>query len=349
MKILAIESSCDETAAAVIEDGRVILSNIIFSQAQMHKLYGGVVPEIASRKHTEVISSVCDDALKEAQLSMDDIDAVAATCAPGLIGALLVGANFAKSLAFATNKPFIPVHHIRGHIAANYLAFEQLKPPFLCLVASGGHSLIVEVLGYTDMKILGSTRDDAAGEAFDKVSRVLGLGYPGGKIIDEKAKLGDKTLYNFPRAKVKDSPLDFSFSGLKTSVINTIHNAKQKNIEIDENSICASFNQAVVDTIVPRLMLASKQTKHKKLVIAGGVSANGMLREQLEKECKKNNIELFMPPLELCSDNGAMIGAQAYYEYLEENTGKLNQNCYGSMEICDNLSKRGEKCEKKHT
>lgn len=333
MKILSIESSCDETAVAIVEDGRKIIKNLVYSQVDMHKEFGGVVPEIASRKHSEIIVKLTKEVMKDGE----EIDAVAGTCAPGLIGALLVGANFAKSYAFAKNLPFIPVHHIRGHISANYLAFEELKPPFLCLVASGGHSLIVEVLDYCDMKIIGSTRDDAAGEAFDKVSRVLGLGYPGGKIIDDLAKLGDKNLYKFPRSKVKDSPLDFSFSGLKTSVINTIHNAKQKGEELCVNSICAGFCEAVVDTLVPRLLLASEQTGYKTLVIAGGVSANSRLREVLQAECDKKNIKLYMPPLNLCGDNGAMIGSQAYYEFLNGNLGEMSQNCYGSLEISQNL------------
>ncbi|MFI3227923.1 MAG: tRNA (adenosine(37)-N6)-threonylcarbamoyltransferase complex transferase subunit TsaD [Clostridia bacterium] len=335
MKILSIESSCDETAVAIVEDGRKIIKSLVYSQIDMHKEYGGVVPEIASRKHSEIIVSLTKEAMKD----IGEIDAVAGTCAPGLIGALLVGANFAKSYAFAKNLPFIPVHHIRGHISANYLAFPDLKPPFLCLVASGGHSLIVEVLDYCDMRIIGGTRDDAAGEAFDKVSRVLGLGYPGGKIIDDLAKLGDKTKYKLPRSKVKDAPLDFSFSGLKTAVINTVHNAKQKGDELDVNSLCASFCEAVVDTLVPRLMLAAQETGHKKLVIAGGVSANSRLREVLDRECEKEGIELFKPPIALCGDNAAMIGAQAYFEFLQGNLGKTNQNCYGSLEISQNVSK----------
>ncbi len=333
MKILAIETSCDETAVAVIEDGRKIIENIVYSQIEMHKEYGGVVPELASRKHSEILPNLVSEVLKKGH----EIDAIAATCAPGLIGALLVGANFAKALAFGKNLPFIPVHHIRGHIAANYLAYPELKPPFLCLVASGGHSLIVKVSSFTEFEIIGGTRDDAAGEAFDKVSRVLGLGYPGGKIIDDKGKLGDKEKYAFPRSKVKDSPLDFSFSGLKTSVINTIHNAKQKNEEIDENSLCASFNEAVVDTLVPRLITALEETGFNTLVLAGGVSANSRLREVILEKCEAKNIELFLPPLSLCSDNAAMIGAQAYYEYLEGNLGNMKQNCYGSLEITAKL------------
>lgn len=334
MKILAIETSCDETAVAIIEDGRKIIKNLVYSQVEMHKEYGGVVPEIASRKHSEIIVGLMQEALKDG----DEIDAVAATCAPGLIGALLVGANFAKAYAIGKGLPFIPVHHIRGHIAANYLAYDELKPPFLCLVASGGHSLLVKVNDYTDFEIIGGTRDDAAGESFDKVSRVLGFGYPGGKIIDDKAKLGDRKKYAFPRSKIKDAPLDFSFSGLKTSVINTIHNAKQKESELDINSICASFNEAVCDTLVPRLMLASDETGIDTLVLAGGVSANSRIREVLTHECEKKCKKLYLPPLALCSDNAAMIGAQAYFEFLEDNLGKSYQNCYGSLEIYKKLS-----------
>lgn len=329
MKILSIESSCDETAVAVVENGRKILVNYVYSQIEMHKEFGGVVPEMASRKHSEIITGLVKKAVEE----VSDIDAVAGTCAPGLIGALLVGANFAKAYAYGKNLPFIPVHHIRGHIAANYIEYPDLKPPFMCLVCSGGHSLIVKVTGYTEFEIIGGTRDDAAGEAFDKVSRVLGFGYPGGKIIDDKSKLGDRNAYKFPRANVKDSPLDFSFSGLKTAIINTIHNAKQKGYELDENSICASFNEAVVDTLVPRLIKATNEAGINKLVLAGGVSANSRLREVMSKKAGENGIKLYLPPLFLCSDNASMIGAQAYYEYLEGNIGKTDQNCYGSLPI----------------
>ena len=256
MRILAIESSCDETAAAVIEDGRRILSNVIDSQVETHALYGGVVPEIASRGHMQAIVRVTDAALREAGCAREDLDAVAATCAPGLIGAVLVGANFGKALALALGKPFLPVHHIRGHIAANYLAYPELEPPFLTLVASGGHSLLVMVRGYTEFEIIGGTRDDAAGEAFDKTARVLGAGYPGGPKIDALAKTGDPKRYKLPQSHVKDAPLDFSFSGLKTAVINLVHNAEQRGEEIDRPSLAASFQAAVVETLVPRLGLA---------------------------------------------------------------------------------------------
>lgn len=337
MKILSIESSCDETAVAIVEDGRKIIKNLVYSQIEMHKEFGGVVPELASRKHSEIIVELTKEALSDGV----QIDAVAATCAPGLIGALLVGANFAKAMAMGLNVPFIPVHHIRGHIAANYIEYPDLKPPFMCLVASGGHSLIVKVNDYTDMEVIASTRDDAAGEAFDKVARVLDIGYPGGKIIDENAQNGNKSAYKFPRSKVKDCPLDFSFSGLKTAVINTIHNHSQKGENIDINDICASFNQAVVDTLVPRLMMATEQEGIKKLVCAGGVSANSMLREELKIECEKRGVKLYLPPLNLCSDNAAMIGAQAFYEYNDKNIGNMSQNCFGSLDISNNVSKMG--------
>lgn len=340
MKILAIESSCDETAAAVIEDGRKILSNVIFSQAEMHSLYGGVVPEIASRKHVEVICKVTEKAILDAHITKQQVDAVAATCAPGLIGALLVGANFGKSYAFAQGKPFIPTHHIRGHIAANYLAFNELKPPFLCLVASGGHSLIVHVRDYTDMVILGGTRDDAAGEAFDKVARVIGIGYPGGSKIDALSQKGDDTRYKLPRASIKDMPLEFSFSGLKTSVIYLVHNAKQRNEEIDVPSLCASFSAAVSDTLIPRLKLAAQQTGIKKIVCAGGVAANSRLRADAQKMANEIGAKLYLPPINLCGDNAAMIGSQAYYEFLEENIGTTWQNAYATSEICENISKK---------
>jgi len=333
VKILAIESSCDETAVSIVEDGRRILSNVILSQADMHALYGGVVPEIASRKHIECISSLTDRAFLDAGLSKEDIDAVAVTFAPGLIGALLVGVGFAKALAFSLKKPLIPVHHIRGHIAANYLAFPELEPPFLCLVASGGHTLLVDVISYTEFKILGSTRDDAAGEAFDKCARVLGVGYPGGAKIDELAKSGDKTKYKLPRAHIDGAELDMSFSGLKTAVINLAHKAEQKGEELDRASLAASFCEAVCDALVPRTMEAARITGRKKIAIAGGVAANSFLRERLQKEAKSSEIELFFPPLSLCGDNGAMIASQAYYEFLRGNTAKSDLNATATLPI----------------
>lgn len=340
MKILAIESSCDETAAAVVEDGRKILSNIIDTQVETHALYGGVVPEIASRQHMQSICTVTKLALEQANISAQEIDAIAATCAPGLIGALLVGSNFAKSYAFALNKPFIPVHHIRGHIAANYLAYEDLKPPFLTLIASGGHSMIVIAHDYTNFEIIGGTRDDAAGEAFDKVARVLGVGYPGGPKIDALAKDGDKFAYKMPNSQVKNSPLDFSFSGLKTSVINLAHNAQQKGETLDKNGLAASFNYAVANTFIPRLELAIKQTGITKVCVAGGVAANSILRTELEAMAKKLGVDLFLPPLSLCGDNAAMIGSQAYFEFIMGNLGSTAQNAFATAEINLNI------CEK---
>ena len=340
MRILAIESSCDETAAAVIEDGRKILSNIVDSQVETHALYGGVVPEIASRRHMEAVVRVTELALKEAGMEADDLDAVAGTCAPGLIGALLVGANFAKSYAYALGKPFIPVHHIRGHIAATYLQYPDLKPPFLTLVASGGHSLIVLVRDYTDFEILGGTRDDAAGEAFDKVARVLGVGYPGGPKIDKLAVGGDASKYKLPNSHVKDAPLDFSFSGLKTAVINLAHNAEQKGEEIDRSALAAAFCNAVCETLVPRLELAARETGVKSIVCAGGVAANSWLRKALTEMAQRLDAYLYLPPLSLCGDNAAMIGAQAYYEYLAGNLGGLHQNAYATSEISDVICRK---------
>lgn len=340
MKILAIESSCDETAAAVIEDGRKICSNIIHSQAEEHALYGGVVPEIASRGHVEAICAVTQAAVREAGMQLREVDAVAATCAPGLIGALLVGANYAKSLAWSIGKPFVPVHHIRGHIAANLLAFPQLEPPFLCLSASGGSSMIVLVRDYTDMEILGGTRDDAAGEAFDKVARVLGVGYPGGPKIDALAKTGNDRAYPLPRSHVDGAPLDFSFSGLKTAVINLAHNAEQKGEPVNVNDLAASFSAAVSDTLVPRLKLAAQQTGIKTLVAAGGVAANSRLRADLNKLSEELGVPIYMPPLSLCGDNAAMIGAQAYYELLAGNTGTVWQNAFATAEISEKICQK---------
>ena len=333
MIIMAVESSCDETAVALVEDGRKVLSDKIISQVDLHKIYGGVVPEIASRSHAEVISMLAQQAIEEAGIARSDIDAVAVTYAPGLIGALLVGVNFAKSVAMALDIPLIPVHHIRGHIAANYLAFPDLEPPFLALAVSGGNSLIVDVQGYTDMKIVGATRDDAAGECFDKTARVLGLGYPGGKPIDDLSKSGDDTKYKLPLAHVSDSPFDMSFSGLKTSVINLVHQAKQKGESLDESSLAASFCKAVSDSLVPRTIEAAKTFGHDKIVVAGGVAANSRIRRDFENACEKAGLELFFPPLKLCGDNGAMIGAQGYYEYLSGNITDLDLNAYANMSI----------------
>lgn len=340
MRILAIESSCDETAAAVIEDGRKILSSVVDTQIETHALYGGVVPEIASRRHMEAVVRVTEQALADAKVNKHDVDAIAATCAPGLIGALLVGANFGKSLAFALGKPFIPVHHIRGHIAATYLAYPDLKPPFLTLIASGGHSEIVMVRDYTDFDILGGTRDDAAGEAFDKVARVLGVGYPGGPKIDKLAQEGDAARYKLPDSHIKDAPLDFSFSGLKTAVINLAHNAEQKGEEINKNDLAASFCAAVVRTLVPRLEQAVRDTHARRVVCAGGVAANSFLRAALADMAKRTHTQLYLPPLHLCGDNAAMIGSQAYFEYLAGNTGTTLQNAFATAEIGENICQK---------
>lgn len=333
MIILSVESSCDETAVALVEDGRHLLTDQIFSQVDLHKIYGGVVPEIASRSHTEVISILAERAIQEAGISRSDIDAVAVTYAPGLIGALLVGVSFAKAVAMSLNVPLIPVHHIRGHIAANYLAFPELEPPFLALAVSGGNTMLVDVQGYTDMKIIGATRDDAAGECFDKTARVLGLGYPGGKPIDDLSKGGDDSKYKLPLAHVADNPYDLSFSGLKTAVINLAHQAEQKGETLDRASLAASFCKAVSDSLVPRAIRAAKDLGHTKVVVAGGVAANSRIRSDFEKACAAEGLELFVPPLKWCGDNGAMIGAQGYYEYLAGSRADLDLNAYANRTI----------------
>lgn len=333
MNILAIESSCDETAVAIVRDGREVLTDCIASQVALHREYGGVVPEIASRKHIEAIYPLADQALKEAGLTRNDIDAVAVTYAPGLIGAVLVGVNFAKAAALAMNKPLIPVHHIRGHIAANYLAYPELEPPFLCLVVSGGHTMIIEVKDYTDMRILGTTLDDAAGECFDKVGRVLGMPYPGGAALDKAAQQGDETKYRLPVAKPGENPYNMSFSGLKTATLNLIHHADQIGEELDIPSLCASFTAAVSETLVPRVVRALEETGYRKVAVAGGVAANSRIRRDILEAAEKLGAKVYMPPLKLCGDNGAMIGAQAYYEYLAGNTADMSLNAYATKSI----------------
>lgn len=332
MLILGIESSCDETAAAVVEDGRNARSNVIASSLEEHKLYGGVVPEIASRRHAEAISGVVAKALRDAACSVADIDAVAVTFAPGLIGALLVGVSFAKGLAVSAGKPLVPVHHLRSHIAANYLT-SDVEPPFLSLVVSGGHSHIVAVNGYTEYKIIGKTRDDAAGEALDKAGRAMGLEYPGGVSIDKISKSGDPNAYSFPHPKVDGAAYDFSFSGLKTSVINTIHNAQQKGIVLNTADLAASYQKAVVDCLVDNLEKAAANYGYKKIVLSGGVSANSRLRSECEKLCKKRNIKLYMPELKYCGDNGAMVAAQGYYEFKNGVHAASDLNAYANMPI----------------
>lgn len=333
MKILAIESSCDETAAAVVEDGRKVISSVVASQVEEHKLYGGVVPEIASRRHAEAIVPVVKNSLEQAELTLKEIDAIAVTYAPGLIGALLVGVNFAKGLSLSTGLPLVPTHHLRSHIASNYISNPDLKPPFLCLVVSGGHSHIVMVEDYTKMRIIGKTRDDAAGEAFDKAARTMGMPYPGGIALDKVAEDGDPFAFKLPRPTVSGSQYDFSFSGLKTAVINLIHNSAQKGIELNKADVCASFRYAVVDCLKTIFLKAAEDLKVDKLVIAGGVSANRLLRSSLQEECDKHGLAFYMPEKSLCGDNAAMVGSQGYYEFLSGNIASTDLNAFATMSI----------------
>ncbi len=333
MLILGIESSCDETAAAVVEDGRKKLSDVVASQVEEHKLYGGVVPEIASRRHAEAISGVVRHALDEADVSLEQIGAVAVTHAPGLIGALLVGVNFAKGLAFSTGLPLVPTHHLRSHIAANYLAHPDLKPPFLCLVVSGGHTHLVRVEDYTRFTLIGRTRDDAAGECFDKAARAMGLPYPGGIHLDRLAGDGDPAAFAFPRPHVEGSEWDFSFSGLKTAVINRLHQAEQKGETLPLPDLAASFQYTVADILCDHTLRAAQATGSDTVVLAGGVSANSGLRALMEERCKKLGLALYMPPLSLCGDNGAMVAAQGYYEYQSGNIAGLELNAAPTLPI----------------
>ncbi len=333
MLILGIESSCDETAAAVVEDGRKKLSDVVASQVEEHKLYGGVVPEIASRRHAEAISGVVRHALDEADVSLAQIGAVAVTHAPGLIGAVLVGVNFAKGLAFSTGLPLVPTHHLRSHIAANYLAHPDLKPPFLCLVVSGGHTHLVRVEDYTRFTLIGRTRDDAAGECFDKAARAMGLPYPGGIHLDRLAGDGDPAAFVFPRPHVEGSEWDFSFSGLKTAVINRLHQAEQKGETLPLPDLAASFQYTVADILCDHTLRAAQATGSDTVVLAGGVSANSGLRALMEERCKKLGLALYMPPLSLCGDNGAMVAAQGYYEYRSGNVAGLELNAAPTLPI----------------
>ena len=333
MKILGIESSCDETAAAVVENGTAILSSSVNSQIQEHQKFGGVVPEIASRRHTENIIPVVQDALDQVGLSLEEIDGIAVTTAPGLIGALLVGVNFAKGLSLATGKPLIPVHHIRGHIAANYLAHPELKPPYLCLVVSGGHSHLTEVLDYTKFHVIGRTRDDAAGEAFDKPARAMGFPYPGGVILDREAQKGNPAAYRLPRPKVDGSPYDFSFSGLKTAVVNLVHNAAQKGEALPVQDLAASFQHTVAEILTGHLLMAARDYHYQTVAIAGGVSANSGLRTMLSQRCEREGIRLYFPPLSLCGDNAAMIASQGYFEYQAGVRAGMDLNASPSMPI----------------
>lgn len=332
MKILSIESSCDETAAAVTE-GRKVLSNIVATQIAEHKIYGGVVPEIASRRHTEAISAVCNEALGAAGLSYSDIDAVAVTFAPGLIGALLVGVNFAKGLAMSLGVPLIPVHHLRSHIAANYIDNDCLQPPFLCLLVSGGNTVLAEVKDYTSFKIIGGTKDDAAGECFDKAARAMGLEYPGGVTLDRIATSADTKLYPLPFPHTSTGEYDFSFSGLKTAVINLLHNKEQKGEEIDIPVVAATLRQRVCDMLIDKTMRAAKEKGYTKIAVAGGVSANSELRSRMKTECEKNNFELFYPELKYCGDNAAMVGVQAFYEYKSGNIAASDLNATATLPI----------------
>ncbi len=333
MLILAFESSCDETACAVVsidESGRRILSNIVASQISVHALYGGVVPEIASRAHVEAISNITYEALKMAGVALSEIELIGVTNTPGLIGALLVAVNFAKALAFANNIPLVSVNHIKGHVAANYFEYQELEPPFTALVASGGHTSIISVESYTDYKTIGRTRDDAIGEAFDKVGRVMGLPYPGGKEMDRLASVGNPDYAKFPSGAIHDDTLDFSFSGLKTHIVNHLNTLTQKGEEIPKEDIAAAFTKTVCDSVITKLKAAIKQTGHKKLVAAGGVCANSHLRKALTKLCGDLHIDLYLPPLSLCGDNGAMIAAQAYYEYMAGNIDGTDLNAFAT-------------------
>ena len=335
MKILGIESSCDETAAAVVENGREVLSNVIATSLEEHKLYGGVVPEIASRRHAESISGVVEEALKQAGCTMNDIDSVAVTYAPGLIGSLLVGVSFAKGLSQATNTPLVPVHHLRGHIASNYISCD-IEPPFLCLVVSGGHSHIVAVKSYTDFEVIGKTRDDAAGEALDKAGRTMGLEYPGGISIANISPSVDENAFSFPHPRIHDAPYDYSFSGLKTAVINIMHNASQKGEDINVADLSASFQKAVVDCLLSNFETAAENFGYNKLVIAGGVSANSKLRYDARKMCDRHGWTLTLPELKYCGDNAAMIASQGYYEFVSGTIANESLNAYATMPL-DNI------------
>lgn len=333
IKILAIESSCDETAAAVVVNGRDVRSNVISSQIALHTLYGGVVPEIASRKHIEKINQVIEQALSDASVTLDDIDAIGVTYGPGLVGALLVGVAEAKAISYAKNIPLVGVHHIEGHISANYIENKELEPPFLCLVVSGGHTHLVKVLDYGKYEILGRTRDDAAGEAFDKVARAIGLGYPGGPKIEKVSHEGNPHAMEFPRAKIEDEPYDFSFSGLKSAVLNYINGCNMKGIEVVQADVAASFQKAVTDVLVGNAMKAIDEFKMDKFAIAGGVASNGTLRETMREACEKKGVKFYHPSPIFCTDNAAMIGAAAYYDFLAGKRDGLDLNAVPNLKL----------------
>ncbi len=332
IKVLAIETSCDETSAAVVQNGREVLSNIISTQIDLHEKYGGVVPEIASRMHVEKINLVIIEALEKANLSLDDIDVIGVTYGPGLVGALLVGVVAAKAIAFAKDKPLVPVHHIEGHIAANYIAHPTLKPPFVCLIVSGGHTHLVMVKDYTTYEIIGRTRDDAAGEAYDKVARAIGLSYPGGPKVDKLAKEGNKDAIKFPRAML-DEGYDFSFSGVKSAVLNYVNGCKMKGEVIDNEDVAAAFQSSVIDVLVTKTIRLAKEKNMSKIALAGGVAANTGLREAMTESCKKNNIQLYYPEVLLCTDNAAMIGCAAYYEYLQGTRAGMSLNAVPNLPL----------------
>lgn len=333
IKILAIESSCDETAAAVVSDGRKILSNVINSQISLHTRYGGVVPELASRKHIENINYVVKEALESAWETLGSVDAIAVTNGPGLVGALLIGVSFAKALAFAADKPLVAVNHIEGHVCANFLEYPDLEPPFLCLIVSGGHTHLAVMKDYGVFEIIGKTRDDAAGEAFDKVARAIGLGYPGGPKIEKEAQKGNPKAIDFPRGKIDEAPLDFSFSGLKSAVLNYINHCKMSGIKISTCDIAASFQQAVTDVLVERAVEAALRLGEKRIVMAGGVASNGYIRNSLEKACSENGIALCVPRPALCTDNAAMIGSAAYYRFLKGERADLSLNAVPGLSL----------------
>ena len=333
--ILGIESSCDETSAAVIENGRRILSNCIYTQIALHKPYGGVVPEIASRNHVLKLGEVVKGALEQSEKTLDEMDAVAVTCGPGLVGSLITGVSYAKGLALAKGKPLVGVNHIQGHIFANFLAHEELEPPFICLVASGGHSHIVEVLGYNDIRLVGATRDDAAGEAFDKAARALGLPYPGGPELEKLAKTGDSKAFKFPSGFNAGEHFDFSFSGLKTAVINDIHTAQQRGEDVPKADIAASFQAAVTEILISKTLRAAKTFGYSKVALAGGVAANETLRNGFEKTAKNNGISFFCPPKVLCTDNAAMIGCAGYYRFVENRLSDMSLNAMPALRLCE--------------
>ena len=333
VNILAIETSCDETCASVVRDGREVLSNIVASQIDLHKIYGGVVPEIASRKHIQTISIIIEEAMDVANMKFADLDAIAVTCGPGLVGALLVGVSAAKGLSYGLDLPLIGVNHIEGHICANYIEYKDLEPPFLSLVVSGGHSHIIMVEDYGVYRLIGQTRDDAAGEAFDKVARVLGLGYPGGPIIDKISAKGDPYWVEYPHGSIEGHPYDFSFSGLKTAVINHLHTMEQRGEAFKVEDVAASFQRAVVDVLAERTILAVKKLQVDKITLAGGVSANSKLRHEFKKVCNKEGLKLYYPPLNLCTDNAAMIGSAAYYNYINDKVADLTLNAYPNLTI----------------